>query len=199
MIGGTSHCGKSTLAKSLSLELNIDFISTDNLAKHPGRPWKEIPKMIPEHVVDHYLNLSVEELLISVFGHYKKLWPTIRCEIELKRNEKRGMIIEGSAILPELIANNLNGNVLPVWLTASENFLRSRIYKTSGYYKKTDLEKQLIDAFVRRAIAFDQIVMERVKQFRFLEIHIDRLNKGDDLKKEFLRLIEFTRGGEMGY
>ena len=182
LIGGTSHCGKSTLAKSLSLELNIDFISTDSLAKHPGRPWKEKSKMIPDHVVDHYLNLSVEELLISVFDHYKDLWPTIRRKIELKRKEKLGMIIEGSAILPELIGNNLNGNVLPVWLTASESFLKNRIYKTSGYNKKTDLEKRLINAFVQRTIAFDQIIIERVKQSRLMEIHIDRLDQGDDLK-----------------
>ncbi|MEL7245323.1 MAG: 2-phosphoglycerate kinase, partial [Cyanobacteria bacterium J06573_2] len=39
LIGGSSHVGKSTLAQSLANKLNWNYISTDKLARHPGRPW----------------------------------------------------------------------------------------------------------------------------------------------------------------
>lgn len=54
LIGGTSHTGKSTLAEFLAAELESINISTDKLALHPGRPWKERPEEIPLHVKEHY-------------------------------------------------------------------------------------------------------------------------------------------------
>ena len=54
LIGGTSHTGKTTLAQSLAQQLDRDCISTDSLARHPGRPWKISDKEVPSHVVDHY-------------------------------------------------------------------------------------------------------------------------------------------------
>lgn len=43
LIAGTSHVGKSTLAGLLSERLRCEAISTDSLARHPGRPWPGIP------------------------------------------------------------------------------------------------------------------------------------------------------------
>ena len=40
LIGGTSHAGKSTLGLSLAEKLGWDYLATDSLARHPGRPWK---------------------------------------------------------------------------------------------------------------------------------------------------------------
>lgn len=37
LIGGSSHVGKSTLSKQLAAALGIELISTDDLARHPGR------------------------------------------------------------------------------------------------------------------------------------------------------------------
>ncbi len=38
LIGGTSHAGKSTLAQSLAAKLGWNYLSTDKLARHPGKP-----------------------------------------------------------------------------------------------------------------------------------------------------------------
>ena len=63
LISGPSHAGKSTLAHSLSLKLGWSRKSTDKLARHPGRPWTINQKPVPEHVTEHYLSLSVDELI----------------------------------------------------------------------------------------------------------------------------------------
>ncbi len=47
LIGGSSNVGKSILAQSLALKLGWSHISTDSLARHPGRPWKAEPKTVP--------------------------------------------------------------------------------------------------------------------------------------------------------
>tara|TARA_B100001146_G_C16193111_1_gene440161 strand:+ start:800 stop:1456 length:657 start_codon:yes stop_codon:yes gene_type:complete len=164
LIGGTSHCGKTTLAKRMSVEHNIKLISTDSLAKHPGRPWKETPSNnIPEHVKDYYSKLSTKEMMASVLMHYEKLWPTIRDIIRLCIRENTNLIIEGSALLPKLIDHTFSNQVNFIWLTDVPENLRARIYGLSQYEEKLLEEKKMIDKFVDRTIAFDDFLTKDVK------------------------------------
>src|SRR5215468_118437 len=57
LIGGTSHTGKSTVAKRIAERLGAICVSTDSLARHPGRPWPAA-REVPPHVVEHYLQLG---------------------------------------------------------------------------------------------------------------------------------------------
>lgn len=72
LIGGASHVGKSTLAQSLASHLKWNCYSTDKLARHPGRPWQEGNKEIPQHVARYYEQLSADELIQDVLYHYRK-------------------------------------------------------------------------------------------------------------------------------
>jgi 2-phosphoglycerate kinase len=40
LIGGTSNVGKSTVAQAVAERLGFEYLSTDELARHPGRPWR---------------------------------------------------------------------------------------------------------------------------------------------------------------
>ena len=76
LVGGSSHVGKSAMSKALASKLGWDHVSTDSLARHPGRPWKPAPEKVPEHVTRHYLCLSVDELVEDVLHHYRvNVWP----------------------------------------------------------------------------------------------------------------------------
>ena len=70
LIGGTSHIGKSTLGKALAIELKGEYIATDNLARHPGRPWSiDKSATIKPHVAEYYQSLSARKLLSDVLIH----------------------------------------------------------------------------------------------------------------------------------
>ncbi len=43
------------------------MISTDQLARHPGRPWRILPETVASNVVQHYLELDEAELMQSVY------------------------------------------------------------------------------------------------------------------------------------
>ena len=78
LIGGSSHAGKSSLAESLAANLGWTHISTDSLARHAGRPWKPHPEKVPDDVAEHYLCLSVDELITDVLRHYRvNVWPKV--------------------------------------------------------------------------------------------------------------------------
>ena len=121
LIGGSSHSGKSALSESIAANLGWNRISTDTLARHPGRPWRPAPEKVPDHVAEHYLSLSVDELIKDVLRHYRvNVWPKVEEIVASHINDpsRAGLIIEGSALWPELVATLDFDNIATLWLTA---------------------------------------------------------------------------------
>ncbi|BAY85918.1 hypothetical protein NIES267_54240 [Calothrix parasitica NIES-267] len=171
LIGGSSHAGKSTLAQYLATKLNWNYRSTDKLARHPGRPWiQDNKKFIPQHVVEHYQNLSPEELFIDVISHYEK---NVLPQIEKIVRSEEYLIIEGSALYPELVKNLVRENqVEAIWLTGSEQLFRNRIYKESNFDNVGEDEKYLIEKFIQRTLLYNQRMMELVEKLGFKYIDV---------------------------
>jgi 2-phosphoglycerate kinase len=193
LIGGTSHAGKSTLAESLATKIGWSCCSTDTLARHPGRPWKTSPETVPQHVADHYLSLSVDELIADVCRHYTDIvWPLAEKIIATHTSEQSTdcVIIEGSAILPELAASVLSDKVGAVWITACDELLMQRIRTTSGYIEKMPRERTLIDQFLRRAIAFNHGLKSSIERHGLASIVIDNGSSLEEVSQKCLELCE---------
>ncbi len=129
LIGGTSHIGKSTLAKALATKLGWTAISTDSLARHPGRPWRQNDEKIPNHVAEYYLTLSVDELIKDVLQHYRVgVSPKVEAILKSQEGDSGpGLILEGSALWPEFVtALNFN-NIAALWLSAESSVIRQRM------------------------------------------------------------------------
>lgn len=58
LIAGTPHYCKSTLARRVGAALQWPVTSTDELARHPGRPWPRPPELVRKY----YENLSDETI-----------------------------------------------------------------------------------------------------------------------------------------
>ncbi len=151
LIGGASHVGKSTLAQSLVTHLGWNYRSTDKLARHPGRPWQVKSREIPKHVADHYQLLSADELIKDVIHHYRNnVWSLVKDIVTFHATEVSAdrLVLEGSALLPELV-NTLNfENTSAIWLIANNEFIRQRIYVASHYESRSHSEKMMIDKFL---------------------------------------------------
>ena len=138
LIGGSSHAGKSTVAESHGIaKLGWSYLSTDRLAAHPGRPWRRTPgEKVMDIVAEHYLNLTVDELMQDVLRHYRdNVWPKVEdlysSPIALGRPPFRLLVkLEGSALWPEFATMDIGlrqgGRT---WLTADDRkTFRQRIY-----------------------------------------------------------------------
>ncbi len=174
LIGGSSHAGKSTLAQNLAAKLNWNYLSTDKLARHPGKPWiQPNKKFIPEHVVEHYRNLSPEQLFLNVISHYEK---NVLPQVENIVRSKEYIILEGSALYPKLVKNLVNEKgVKGMWLTASEQLFRNRIYKESNFDNVGEDEKYLIEKFFQRTLLYNQRMMESVENLGFMSINVESI------------------------
>ncbi len=194
LIGGSSHAGKSTLAQSLASHLGWSYRSTDKgLAPHPGRPWQVKPREVPKHVADHYLSLSVDELINDVLRHYRdNVWPLIKDIVTFHATDLSTdrLILEGSAILPELVVTLTLNNTAAIWLTASNELFEQRIYSTSQYKFKSTREKKMIDKFLDRTYLYNERIMDAVKRFGLAIMDVGKASNVDELAGMCLSVLK---------
>ena len=156
LIGGSSHVGKSAVSKALAATLGWDHVSTDSLARHPGRPWKLAPEKVPDHVARHYLSLSVDELVEDVLHHYRvNVWPQVEKIIASRSNDTStaGIVLEGSALWPELATSLDFDKVAAVWLTAKEEDLSAENPRRKPVqleaFPGTEIDRQISSTYSR--------------------------------------------------
>ncbi len=179
LIGGSSHVGKSTVSESLATELGWTHLSTDSLARHPGRPWAPAHQKVTDNVADHYLNLSVDELVEDVLRHYRvNVWPEVEAIVASHLNDPSmaGIVAEGSALWPEFATSLGFNKVSAIWLTASEIVFRQRIYTESMYSSKSSRERMMIDKFLERTLAYNERMVDAVNRLGFTLVDVRHSN-----------------------
>lgn len=197
LIGGSSHVGKSTLSRSLAIKLGWSYLSTDKLARHPGRPWVNAKvKAIPDYVAKHYTTLSINALFLDVLSHYQKnVLPQIEAIVhahDFDRSSKC-LIIEGSALWPEFVTNLVQKNgVKAIWLTASEQFFRHRIFNESNFNYVDEKQKYLIQKFLDRTLFYNRRMMEQIDRLGFVCIDVETVLMKDELVKKCMELAEVS-------
>lgn len=118
-------------------------------------------------MADHYLSLSVDELLADVLHHYRaNVWPKVEEIVASYPNDDSGtgVILEGSALWPEFVIGMEFNSVSALWFTASEETLTQRIYEESRYHSKSPRERLMIDKFLERTLAYDALMVEVVRR-----------------------------------
>ncbi|WP_328327674.1 MULTISPECIES: hypothetical protein [unclassified Streptomyces] len=165
LIGGTSNVGKSTVGRAVAERLGFAYLSTDGLARHPGRPWRTPEREVPDHVAEHYRSLTVDQLVSSVTEHYERLWPRIReliTEYAAGDGPEAGLVLEGSALLPARVAGLTVPRTAAMWLTASEAVIRGRVREAGNYREAADGERLLMDKFLARTLRYQELIREDV-------------------------------------
>ncbi|MFJ9732721.1 hypothetical protein ACIRUL_15425 [Streptomyces sp. NPDC101171] len=176
LIGGTSNVGKSTVAQVVAERLGFECLSTDRLARHPGRPWRTPEWQVPRHVAEHYGSLTVDELITSVLGHYDRLWPRIEELITAHATEDRGrtgLVLEGSALWPVRVARLRVPHTAAVWLTTDDSVLRARVHAGGCYEAATDEERLLMDKFLARTERYQTLMIDAIDR-----LGLERIDAG---------------------
>ncbi|MFG3288946.1 hypothetical protein ACGF3G_09075 [Streptomyces sp. NPDC048179] len=197
LIGGTSHTGKSTVARALADRLGFGCLSTDGLARHPGRPWPTPEWQVPPHVDEHYRSLTVDELIDSVLGHYERLWPRIEELITAHARaepDAAGLVLEGSALWPESVVRLAVPHTAAVWLTADEGVLSARMHTGCAYDRMPARARPPVDKFLARTLRYQTMMLDTVARLR-----LDHLDSGtgrspEDLAAAVLAVAEAQVG-----
>ncbi|WP_320201255.1 hypothetical protein RMR16_000370 [Agrobacterium sp. rho-13.3] len=148
LISGSSHVGKTTFATLLAQALRCSLTSTDNLARHPGRPWPNLP--VP--VAEYYSRLSDETIYWFLKVHHENIWPGIKQKIKAESDRNKPFVFEGTALRPEYIKPLLNDGLLGVCLHADNDFLKERMRSEAHYAHSDENRRGLIDKFINRSL-----------------------------------------------
>ncbi|MEM7555927.1 MAG: 2-phosphoglycerate kinase [Cyanobacteria bacterium P01_A01_bin.84] len=194
LIGGSSHTGKSTLAGALATKLGWSYRSTDKLARHPGRPWVGTNgKAIPEHVAEYYREMSVDALFLDVLSHYKNnVLPIIEVIVHSYTSDlsTECLVLEGSALLPEFVANLVReNNVKAIWLTARDELFQHRIKSESNFCHLCQDKKHLIQKFLNRTLLYNKYIKEEVDRLGFMFIDIESVATMEKLLNKCMELM----------
>ncbi len=195
LIGGSSHARKSTLGGALGAKLGWSCRSTDKLARHPGRPWVGANgKAIPEHVAEHYRELSVDALFLDLLSHYEKnVLPQVEVIVHSHASDlsTECLILEGSALWPGFVANLVGKNgVKAIWLTARDQLFRNRIFSESNFCNVCKDEKHLIQKFLDRTLFYNRHMREEVERLGFMCIDVESVSTADELSNKCMELME---------
>ncbi|MGV3549622.1 hypothetical protein [Rhizobium sp.] len=174
--------GKSTFAGRVAALLGSDLISTDDLARHPGRPW---PTVRPE-VVEHYLKLSDETIHWFLKVHHENLWPRIEQMIEMRRQTARPFILEGSALRPEYMARIDRSVVLPLLLYCDNALLRNRMIEGSRLADADNVAAAVIRKFIERSLRDNEDMLDVAHRMQIRCIDVGVPGAIDTLVQEFM-------------
>jgi 2-phosphoglycerate kinase len=133
LIGGPPKCGKTTLAKKLSKEFGLFWISADTLqsvAKAyidekdlPEKfPWSEVKKNVKGSNDIAYGQYPAEDIVNLYRKQAKSSYPAIEMVVASELNDRNDYIIEGFQIEPELAASLIQKykEVKAVFLTKTD-------------------------------------------------------------------------------
>ena len=191
LIGGPSHVCKTMLGQSMAARLGWRHVSTDSIARHPGRPWKTEFRGVPEDVAKHYLGLSVDELITDVLRYYRGMWPVIEALVTWHATEPSldRLILEGSGVWPERVAGMDLDNVASFWLTADNELLRARIQAASRFDEGTARERAMVEKFIGRNDLYNERMLDAVNRLGLVSIDVGSVSSIDELTERCLLLI----------
>lgn len=167
------------MSESLATALGWTQICTDSLARHPGRPWTLTQDAVPDHVAEHYLYLSVGELIEDVLRHYRvNVWPQVDTIIAsyLDDPSTTGVVVEGSALWPEFATSLDFDKIGAVWLTANDEIFQRRIRAESMYSSKSPRERRMIDKFLERTLVYNERMIDAVHRLGFTLVDVQDSN-----------------------
>ncbi|MGJ4855213.1 hypothetical protein AB4037_19185 [Labrys sp. KB_33_2] len=179
---GTSHVGKSTCAHHIGSALGWPVISTDQLGRHPGRPWTGVP----DPVMEFYLRLADDAIHWFLRVHHENIRPLIQSKLQALRQEGNGFVLEGAALRPEYCPDWAIGAALVICLHAEPRALRERIERGSRYSQQDDRMKIAIDKFAERSVRENEAFVEAATRHDIPLMNVSDPNSADRLAKDLI-------------
>ena len=198
LVGGMPAAGKSTVAENLSKQLNLPWISTDQI----GQIMREVAtrEMHPElftwedYDVMNYLNeYSADQIADNEFAKAESVWPGVRKFVKDDYTWHNGFIIEGDDILPHLVARDFpeSKNVKAVFIgdhdidrVRNVVFTRNFEGKNANVYADSLKEKE-----VEWVLNFSKKLKEQVLKLGFPWVEVNKNDRDLEIVLDALGIV----------
>jgi 2-phosphoglycerate kinase len=202
LIGGPQRCGKSTLAQSLSTELNIPWITTSTLEAviRIYTPKEDDQKLFPKSMLrkkgdggnDHmYSTYSAEKIVESYFEQAETVSGAIRAFVKHIYEQDWNYILEGYHITPKLVAQIKNDgfdvdSIILVNTNPDELIHRSLSSKTKHDWVRDEIrEKGNYTKIGEMITLYSNTLITEAKKY---DVRV--VDMGQDFQKNFNEVFE---------
>jgi 2-phosphoglycerate kinase len=167
--------GKSSVASALSARLRRPVISTDDLgaavrALVPARTAPDLHAFFtPDHHL-YYARTPVAVQLEQAIAAHTALWPAIKAVAGVHASWGAPAIIEGWALLPELVAESFPEAA--AWLSVPPPVFLERARADHAFYAEADDPETLLARFCERSTRFSSLLRASAQRLGlpFLEL-----------------------------
>ncbi|HUW84247.1 MAG TPA: hypothetical protein VMZ31_15790 [Phycisphaerae bacterium] len=138
---------------------------------------------------EYYIAHSVVELINDAQRAHRAFWPAIRSVIRAHLHWGRPAIIEGWAILPDLVAQAGFNEVSALWLDVPAASIESRVRADVGFYGGASDPERMIRQFVGRSVAFSSWLQQQTSTLRLPYLQLSGTESPDEVAELCLRTI----------
>ena len=151
--------GKSTVARAIASHIGFTVISTDDLgiaarAVTTSTSHSDLHAFAFNDHHEYFLTHGDLDLLSHAQQAHRALWPAIRSVIQAHSAWAMPAVIEGWAILPDLVSQANFVGVSSVWLGTPELILESRVRGQPSFWSAASNPELMIERFVGRSMGF---------------------------------------------
>jgi 2-phosphoglycerate kinase len=161
LIGGAPLSGKTAAARVIGERCSMPVISTDHLgeaARAVTTPASHGDLHACAHIDyrEYYTSKLPERLLDEALRAHRALWPAIEAVIRRHLEWAGPLVIEGWALLPDLVATIQARRLGAVWLEAPEPTMRLRLQAEGDFVRGAADPGLLVERFVSRSVRMSE-------------------------------------------
>ncbi len=186
LIGGSPMIGKSTVARRMASQYEIQSLSTDDI----GEMLQTVVDINPMKGMDYlkyYENVDVKQQIEDLKQYHRSMESAIIKMIDIHSKWGSSMIIEGYAVYPHLLNANTE-NVEAIYLLANDALLLSRLNKSKAFEDASDKAKQ---NYLQRSLGHNQFLREECEKYNCKSIQINGTETVDEIVKKILEITGF--------
>jgi chloramphenicol 3-O-phosphotransferase len=196
LIGGSPTSGKSTVARAIAAQVGFSVIGTDDLGAAArgvtgAAVAPDLFAMRADDYREYYISHSAEELLEHAQRSHRALWPGIESVIREHATWASSAIIEGWALLPDLVAKLDLSGVAAVWIEVPDSVLEARVRANPAFYAGASNPDLMIRQFTRRSVDFGFVLRTQTSA---LQLPLVRLSGSETPEEASRALLESISG-----
>jgi len=188
-IGGGSGAGKSTIARRIAAEHDLQlYITDDVMADHANRSTAAACPLLHEFMAmdmdQRWVNRSPKEML-ETFHWFRGEGFSMIVEDILRFSNDRAVIVEGFRLLPHLVKPLLTQRSNAVWLIPTQEFRQAVVDGRGGprwgFIAKTGNPERALRNLLERDAMFTERLHDEAQRLGLNTIAVDPTMTEDDL------------------
>ena len=196
LLGGPPRVGKSTISRTITEKHGISVVSTDslgavleNVLNPEAEPGLFIVNRLNEMTVEERINLMVKNTIERInyqIEENRAVWKAVTPFIQKEKEEGRDVMVEGVAILPELVSQLEDVTCRVVFIGNQGSKHKENIQKSAkenAHDWMQNASDEYIDAFAIFVVEMSSYIEKEARKYSYEYVEMGNSPFNDAVEK----------------